>query len=267
MQRFHHVQHPLALVVVGVLLAGCLNAAGASGLEQTDWRLAQYRSDAGLVDATQDAPVAMLRFEGGDISGSAGCNRLMGSYTLDGDKLSIGPNLASTMMACPPPLMAQEQAVTKALTQAMTYALGDKMLTLVDADGEPLLTFTAMEAPPLVGTVWRLTRYNNGKGGVTTVLRDTEVTLMLGAGGELRGKACNNYRGGYTADAGAFRLQGPIAATKMLCPGPEGANAQEAAYFAALARAAAYDIRGDTLTLKDADGSTLAVFRAEQPAH
>jgi heat shock protein HslJ len=135
----------------------------------------------------------------------------------------------------------------------------------LDADGAPLLRFTKLESLPLTSTSWRLTRYNNGKGGVTTVLEGTESLLMLGANGALSGKACNNYRGGYIADGDAFQLQGPIAATKMLCGGPEGADAQETAYFAALERAAAYRIRGDELTLTDADGAVQAVFRAAQP--
>ena len=40
------------------------------------------------------------RFEAGRISGFSGCNRFMGGYTVDRDKLVIG-NLAGTMMSAP----------------------------------------------------------------------------------------------------------------------------------------------------------------------
>ncbi len=262
MQLFHQARRSLALVAAGVLLTACPAAARATGLEQTDWQLARYRAETGLTNLAQGGPRAMLRFEDGRVTGSAGCNRLMGSYTLDGDNLSIGPRLASTMMACPPLLLAQEQAVAKALTQVATYDLDDGALALQDAEGAPVLTFTELAALPLAGASWQLTRYNNGKGGVTSLLKGTEVVLMLGGDGHFSGKACNSYRGAYAAEGTAFRIEGPIAATKMLCPEPDGANAQEAAYFAALARAAAYRIQGDELTLSDTEGSTLAEFRA-----
>ena len=265
MRSPHQAPRPLAFLVAGILLVTCLRVAGATELVATDWQLARYRTDAGLVDAAGGGSGTVLRFENGGVTGSAGCNRLLGTYTLDDDKLSIGPNLATTMMACPPPLMAQEQAVTQALAQVASYALADKALTLKDATGEPLLTFTQLAASPLAGSNWQLMRYNNGKGGVTTVLRGTEVALILGEDGQFSGKACNNYRGRYVAEDGAFRLDGPIAATKMRCSGPEGADAQEAAYFAALERAAAYAISGNELTLRDATGAILAVFRAAPP--
>jgi heat shock protein HslJ len=248
----------------GILLPAAFLAAAVSAaeLEQTDWRLVQYRTEAGLADAADAGRPAVLRFDDGRLSGSAGCNRLLGSYTRDGASLKLAPNMASTMMACPPPLMAQEQAVTRALAATAAYQLADAGLMLLDAAGRPVLTFRELAPEPLAGTRWRLTHYNNGKGGVTTVLEGTEIALMLGADGQLSGKACNNYRGGYVVDGDVFQLEGPIAATKMACPGPEGTGAQESAYFDALERVAAYRISGDELTLTDADGATLARFRA-----
>ena len=265
MQPFQRIQRPAVLATAGVLLFACLRVAGASALEQTDWQLAQYRTDTGMTDAVQSDPPAVMRFEDGRITGSAGCNRLMRSYTLDGDELQVSEDLATTMMACPAPLMAQEQAVTGALTQTATYAVDDDGLTLEDAAGEPLLTFTELESSPLTGTIWQLTQYNNGHGGVTGVLPGTNFVLMLSADGQMSGKACNTYRGGYVAEGSEFSLEGPIAATRMLCQEPQGIDDQEAAYFAALERAAAYRIHGDELTLSDADGATLAVFRAAGP--
>jgi heat shock protein HslJ len=225
----------------------------------------QYRTDSGLMDATDAGRPAVLRFADGRLSGSAGCNRLLGSYTRDGASLKLAPNMASTMMACPPPLMAQEQAVTKALAATAAFKLGDEGLMLLDTAGRPLLTFRALVPEPLAGTRWQLTHYNNGKGAVTTVLAGTEIVLMLGEDGQLSGKACNNYRGGYIVSGEDFALEGPLAATKMLCPEPEGINEQEAAYFAALERVASHRIRGDELVLLDADGATQARFRAAQP--
>jgi heat shock protein HslJ len=252
------------LAATGVLLAACLQTALAAGLEGQDWQLTSYRTESGLADAAQAGTRAVLRFEGGRLSGSAGCNRLLGSYTSDGDALELAPNMASTMMACPPLLMAQEQAVIQALGQVTGYSITNDELILTDAAGETLLTFSELQATPLTGTTWRLTHFNNGKGGVSTTVPGTEFMLMLAEDGRLSGKACNNYRGGFVVSGEDFALEGPLAATKMRCPAPEGINAQESAYFAALERAARYHIHGDELVLTDADGAVQARFRAAE---
>jgi heat shock protein HslJ len=256
------------ITVAALLLAVCLPGTtwAAVGLEDRDWELSQYRTDSGLIDAAEAGRPAVLRFEDGRLGGSAGCNRLLGGYTLDGDELRINPNLASTMMSCPPPLMDQEQAVTAALTQVAGFDVTDDGLALTDADGEVLLAFAELEGTPLTGTTWTLTHYNNGKGAVTGVLPGSDFVLMLADDGRLSGRACNNYRGGFIAADGGFALEGPLAATKMLCPEPEGVNAQETGYLAALERAAAYRIRGDELVLLDADGATQARFQALEAA-
>jgi heat shock protein HslJ len=254
------------LTVAALLLGAWLPMVGVAGsLEGKDWQLLQFRGDDGLTDLTSPENPNPWRFEAGRLSGSAGCNQLLGAYQLDGGALSFEPNIAGTMMACPPPLMEQEQAVTQTLDEVAGFELNAEGLTLTDADGLPLLRFGELKAAPLTGTTWRLTRYNNGKQAVTTVLRDTEILLILSADGRFSGKACNNYRGGYRAEGDEFVLDGPIAATRMLCPGPEGANEQEGAYFAALERTARYRISGDELVLLDADGSLQGEFRALKP--
>lgn len=264
MTQMHRPSQPV--LVAGLLLVVAhATPVAAAGLQDQDWRLAQYRTDAGLTEATEGGTRAVLRFEDGRLGGSAGCNRLLGGYSLEGEVLTIAPNMASTMMACPPPLMEQEQAVIAALGQVAGYALTETGLALTDTDGDVLLAFTELAGTPLTGTSWHLTHYNNGKGAVTTVAADTDFVLMLADDGRLSGKACNNYRGGYIVSGEDFALEGPLAATKMLCPEPEGINEQESAYFAALERVASHRIRGDELVLLDADGATQARFQAAQP--
>ena len=66
-----------------------------------------FVSIGGLAVAT-DRPTS-LQFEGERLSGSAGCNRFSGSYTVDATTLKAGP-LIATEMACPGPAMEQERA-------------------------------------------------------------------------------------------------------------------------------------------------------------
>jgi heat shock protein HslJ len=253
-------------LVLGTAMAMTMDAWAATGLEDSAWRLLEYRRGDTMQEAVGGERGAELRFSAGRLSGSAGCNRLMGAYMVDGDRLEMKPNMATTMMACPPPLMDQEQAVIDALGKAAKFRVDDNRLSIQDADGEPLLKLTARPDRPLTGTTWRLTSYNNGKQAVVSVLPDSEFVLQLREDGQLAGRACNNYRGGYERDDGSLRLVGPIAATRMACPEPDGIMSQEAAYFAALERLASYQIDGDQLTLQDADGATLARFEAAAQA-
>lgn len=62
---------------------------------------------------------ADIRFEGGRISGSAGCNRLNGGFTQSGNVLTIS-GVAVTMMACPPAQMTQEQSSLAILESGAT---------------------------------------------------------------------------------------------------------------------------------------------------
>ena len=98
------------------------------------------RIDALFVRA--DKPVT-VDFADGRIAVSNTCNRMMGSYTLDGAKLTIG-DMASTMMACvDDKLMALDRAVGERLRGAQTASIqsgATPTLTLTGAGGE-VLTF------------------------------------------------------------------------------------------------------------------------------
>ncbi|WP_083796326.1 META domain-containing protein [Marinobacter sp. ELB17] len=47
--------------------------------------------------------------------GSPSCNRYSGEYQLSGSGFTVGDNMASTRMACPPALMNQEDYFLKLL--------------------------------------------------------------------------------------------------------------------------------------------------------
>ncbi|MDR0184850.1 META and DUF4377 domain-containing protein [Lysobacter arvi] len=98
------------------------------------------RVDALFVRA--DKPVT-VDFADGRIGVSNTCNRMGGTYTLDGAKLTVG-DMASTMMACSDPrLMALDSAIGERLRGAQTAAVqagATPTLTLTAANGD-VLTF------------------------------------------------------------------------------------------------------------------------------
>lgn len=246
--------------LAGLALLVSLPVAAAPELEGTDWQLISYTLDGTPVAAAEAPKPASLRFEKQRIAGSVGCNRILGGYKLDGEQLKTSAG-GMTMMACPEPLMQQEQAATKALGEVASFRIEGSELILQDAAGGELLRFAEMLPSPLTGITWHLTSYNNGRKAITSVLAGSEVTLKLDDEGQLSGNGgCNVYRGGYESTGTSFALIGSVAATRMACPGPEGATEQENAYFAALESAAGYEIRGGELTLKTAEGKIAARF-------
>ena len=180
---------------------------------------------------------ATMTLNGGKVSGTTGCNRYSGTYELGaGGALKFG-QIAMTQMACAGPVMVQEQAFAKALGATTTATSTGGSLVLQDASGKELATFKPIEATSLTGTSWIATGINNGKGAVSSVVTDTEVTAVFGADGKLSGKAgCNDYSAPYTVDGQKMTIQAP-ASTRMYCGG-EGVMDQETAYLNALTQVA-----------------------------
>lgn len=112
----------------------CEGAVDPAPLAGTYWRLIAL---PGAPDASVDQAARahiMLHADGGRVSGSSGCNRVSGGYSLDGAALSFGP-LAGTRRACAPALMELEQRFLTALAAATGYVIDREMLTLAGPDG------------------------------------------------------------------------------------------------------------------------------------
>jgi hypothetical protein len=81
-----------------------------------------------------------LRLDHGHLSGYSGCNRYVGGYTLDGDRLTIGP-IATTRMAGEPEVLEAENAFLAALGAAARLVVSEGGLVLSGEDGRELLRF------------------------------------------------------------------------------------------------------------------------------
>ena len=79
-------------------------------------------ANAGVID---NSHAALQFLPDGRLAGSTGCNRILGRYVQDASdakKLSIQP-AGTTMMACPPALMNQEQKLLKLLPKVASYRI------------------------------------------------------------------------------------------------------------------------------------------------
>jgi putative lipoprotein len=116
---------------------------GAATLAGSRWvaRTIEVRASADKVQST-------LEFlADGRVAGSTGCNRYSGAVSIDGSAIRFGP-LASTKMACPPPMMDQEQRFSQALAQSVRWRLDGGDLLLFDAGGTQRLHFAPLAAAP-----------------------------------------------------------------------------------------------------------------------
>jgi heat shock protein HslJ len=168
-------------------------------------------------------------------------------------------------MACLPPVDQQETAFLTALQATATWSLTNGVLTLFDANGAIQTTFTAPVTPaggPLApGVEWRIQSYNNGKGGVVTVLPDAVATATFEDSGMVSGNTgCNGFLGSYTTEGTSISF-GPLATTRRACPS-DASSAQEQAIIAAFGASASFEVVGERTTLRSADGATqLVVLR------
>ncbi|HWB56477.1 MAG TPA: META domain-containing protein [Gaiellaceae bacterium] len=106
--------------------------------EPTEWILVGGRGET-------------LRLDAGHLSGFSGCNRYVGGYTLDGDRLTVGP-IATTRMACAPEAMEAEDAFLAALGATAGLVVSDEALALLDEGGRELCRFAPHVPEPSAST-------------------------------------------------------------------------------------------------------------------
>ena len=97
------------------------------------------------VVTTAITPEVTAVFAAGELSGFDGCNQYSTTYALDGDRITIAPEIATTKMACPSEEhSAQSQAYAAALVAATTWSIDPaRGLELRDDSGALQVSFAA----------------------------------------------------------------------------------------------------------------------------
>ena len=245
----------MLLIASLLVLSACASASSKGG---------EITGVLWVLDSLNGSPLETgtlisAEFADGNVSGSAGCNRYMGQYTLSGKKIEFSSPMASTMMACPEPVMNQENAYFQALVAAKSFTVKGDQLILKDSGGSVVASYKA-QSQDLAGTSWLTTGYNNGNQAFVSLLTGTELTAEFGKDGTLSGSAgCNNFNGTFKVDGDKITI-GPLASTMMACDQPEGVMEQEAQYLAALQSAATYSIEGNRLEFRTADDAMAVDF-------
>jgi heat shock protein HslJ len=113
--------------------------------ETTTWALKILRSETRWYPTILGTEIT-ARFEGNQVSGSAGCNTYTATFERTDDKLTIS-DLTVTEMACTEPegIMDQEEVYLSLLQTTDSMVQLDGMLPLADVQGEPILLFGAKD--------------------------------------------------------------------------------------------------------------------------
>jgi len=114
---------------------------GNASLENTHWKLIQLGDKPVTVASKQREPYFVLNAETKRVTGLRGCNRLMGSYKLNGGQLSFS-HLAGTMMACIEGIDAEREFL-KSLIEVANWKITGQHLELSDANGKVVAQFVA----------------------------------------------------------------------------------------------------------------------------
>jgi putative lipoprotein len=208
------------------------------------------------------SPRAIARFDGGRLRGFSGCNRFTGSYTLSGDRVSIG-HQTHTVNTCSDAAVDVEQLLKMAFEMPVRYQLLDGRLELVSEAGIDM-TFEAEPAHALEGVEWMVTLINAGKDGYVKPAAGTTVSFSFRGDGAVVGNSgCNLFKAPYRRDGERLVIEQAVA-TRKACK-ELNVMARERSVLDALAATATWTLRGELLDLVLANGErSLSAERAVQ---
>ena len=131
------------MVLSAVLVLSPAACGSEPALEGTTWVLQEYGKPGNLQAVLEDTEITVeFKSEEGKVGGSAGCNNYFAGYDINESELTIRPPIGSTMMACPEPVMNQEQQYFSLLEAAETFKIENGDLTITSS-GNQILVFAA----------------------------------------------------------------------------------------------------------------------------
>jgi heat shock protein HslJ len=252
----------LMLIMMALAITACASQGTEQGTQEPstagsligDWKLTAYGPANAPTPAVEGVEAGLTFNEDGTISGTSGCNGLGGDYTVDGDQITFG-EFVSTLMACEDPIMAQEDAAHKVMTDTAMYKIEGNTLTITNNDMVLVLTkgtFSTEEpsAPATLSGAWKLTSYGTAD-TLSSALADVEAGLTFNDDGTVTGNSgCNEFGGGYTVEGDQITFD-EIVSTLKLCDEP--LMGQEEAMQQVLTETATYQLDGNTLTITNND--------------
>lgn len=133
--------HLVVLIIAVLGVTACGSSADDAEADSIDpsgreWVLVELDGEEVLPDVVVDMTIT-----DDQVSGAGGCNRYMGTVDIEDSSITVASEVASTMMACPDEIMAQETAYLAALTSATGFTATEDELQLTNADDTVVARF------------------------------------------------------------------------------------------------------------------------------
>lgn len=202
-----------------------------------------------LVDGT----TVTVSFAGGQLGASAGCNAMSAPARWHEGRLEVAGQFATTMIACPPDLQAQDEWLAELLTSLPSMSLDGSTLTI---GPDPGITLDELADLPIEGTRWVLESLVDGdavgslppdvESGLTIRTDGTRLDVSTGCN---EGSAAVTVQPSRAASSGTLTVS-TVATTQMACA--EAVREVETHVLAVLEGEVVYEVDGDTLTLTNA---------------
>jgi heat shock protein HslJ len=211
---------PFLIALAVVASAGCSSTAGADDQTPDGRTFVSVSVDGEQIPGGGPLTVG---FDGDRISTFAGCNHASGTANLADGR--IVTQLASTMMACPPPLGDADAWVSKFFEAGPSWSLTGDTLTLKTATTTVTMQDKKVVDPdrPLTGTTWQVQSLVSPEAVSTSAaLEQSKPTLTIAADGTAAGSTgCNRFNG-HAEITGTTIEFGPLVTTRMACIGDVG---------------------------------------------
>src|SRR6185295_14100575 len=89
------------IIAASLLLLSCSSSRKSTAELNGNWELVMFSAGSKTLSEIFTMKKPELQLENGRLSGSTGCNRVNGTYSVSGNQIQFGPNLAMTKMGCP----------------------------------------------------------------------------------------------------------------------------------------------------------------------
>jgi heat shock protein HslJ len=197
-------------------------SAAMDQLSSGDWKLAEL--EGSFIPQNSKAMLSFIPGENNTVAGSAGCNRLTGTFELPSNNIIKFSPLATTRMACFDQQASEtETKFLAALTKVNGWNISDGKLSLTDGTNV-LAKFSSLKRltkeEEKLNATWEMNYISGPKIAFNGLYPDKKPTLIFNlAASEVGGNSsCNGFGATIKLDGRSIHFTDPIG-TMMACPG------------------------------------------------
>ena len=130
------------LIVITILILTACSSISSNSALVGEWKLISYGPKDSPIAAAGDSKNSITLSKDGNLSGNVGCNSFSGTFSATNNQIKFGA-IASTMMACPDPIMQQESTILKVFDGTTNFSLASGLLTI--SNGESMVSFEKLK--------------------------------------------------------------------------------------------------------------------------